>query len=530
MSGRSVSLVDGAPEVLVLGQDGALNRWRTGAMEQIAPPTGAGPLLDQALRAYHAADHLEILTADALWTYDLSRRVWSQRAFVGAPQLITQIDMQHGGVGLAISAWDGDGQLWAGFEDSLSGRIRFAHVSLPILPVLPFPAGDLRDMTVIRDEIVVLGGRQLLIYRKGETKARLEIALPDAIDGWRLQVDQTGSVLLVEGSELAPNAIHRLDIGQSGKRVLSDVAATYRFRDDHAHAFTIEAGEVELIRIDAQLATWRCGLSVGHEPACDLLSSPPLALAPEQVRAWDKNTSVLLTDTELLQLDDASRLTAAIDGPEVSSDGVLFRSEGALVFWEGPGRALWHIAGEDAERIVAQVDVLRQSSGQIQILADGKVLGISGAATISDALPDQAGIEAAAKVSHFIKSGMVWRLDDGRVMALDGALVSDPVLDFVDDARSILPLGRAPEGTLQWWLLEAADGSLVRIAATGCGDPEIGPPPPRSEEHTSELQSRGQLVCRRLLEKKKQKSENHSLKGRNRPIEHRGQNLTGRES
>src|SRR5690625_7063440 len=30
---------------------------------------------------------------------------------------------------------------------------------------------------------------------------------------------------------------------------------------------------------------------------------------------------------------------------------------------------------------------------------------------------------------------------------------------------------------------------------------------PRSEEHTSELQSRGHLVCRRLLEKKKQIQE-----------------------
>src|SRR5690554_7187266 len=31
------------------------------------------------------------------------------------------------------------------------------------------------------------------------------------------------------------------------------------------------------------------------------------------------------------------------------------------------------------------------------------------------------------------------------------------------------------------------------------------PPPPRSEEHTSELQSRPHLVCRLLLEKKKKK-------------------------
>src|SRR2546429_7348611 len=33
--------------------------------------------------------------------------------------------------------------------------------------------------------------------------------------------------------------------------------------------------------------------------------------------------------------------------------------------------------------------------------------------------------------------------------------------------------------------------------------PRSAPPPPRSEEHTSELQSRLHLVCRLLLEKKK---------------------------
>src|SRR5690625_6249597 len=32
--------------------------------------------------------------------------------------------------------------------------------------------------------------------------------------------------------------------------------------------------------------------------------------------------------------------------------------------------------------------------------------------------------------------------------------------------------------------------------------PQLGNPKPRSEEHTSELQSRGHLVCRLLLEKK----------------------------
>src|SRR5437870_11399829 len=45
-------------------------------------------------------------------------------------------------------------------------------------------------------------------------------------------------------------------------------------------------------------------------------------------------------------------------------------------------------------------------------------------------------------------------------------------------------------------------------------------PQPRSEEHTSELQSRGHLVCRLLLEKKKKTRAAASppiLKTRNRP-------------
>src|SRR3712207_8224545 len=37
----------------------------------------------------------------------------------------------------------------------------------------------------------------------------------------------------------------------------------------------------------------------------------------------------------------------------------------------------------------------------------------------------------------------------------------------------------------------------------------VGQPPPRSEEHTSELQSRQYLVCRLLLEKKKQHTTLH---------------------
>src|SRR3989449_5212366 len=49
---------------------------------------------------------------------------------------------------------------------------------------------------------------------------------------------------------------------------------------------------------------------------------------------------------------------------------------------------------------------------------------------------------------------------------------------------------------------EEAD-QLTARAATGAGRPAVDAGRARSEEHTSELQSRLHLVCRLLLEKKK---------------------------
>src|SRR2546425_9518780 len=46
----------------------------------------------------------------------------------------------------------------------------------------------------------------------------------------------------------------------------------------------------------------------------------------------------------------------------------------------------------------------------------------------------------------------------------------------------------------------------------------IRPPPPRSEEHTSELQSLAYLVCRLLLEKKKKIQQHYLL-----PVSHASQ-------
>src|SRR5215468_7156922 len=48
--------------------------------------------------------------------------------------------------------------------------------------------------------------------------------------------------------------------------------------------------------------------------------------------------------------------------------------------------------------------------------------------------------------------------------------------------------------------------SMTSARATVCPHCEVPPPRGRSEEHTSELQSHHDLVCRLLLEKKKKKN------------------------
>src|SRR5256884_9937178 len=62
-------------------------------------------------------------------------------------------------------------------------------------------------------------------------------------------------------------------------------------------------------------------------------------------------------------------------------------------------------------------------------------------------------------------------------------------------------------------LLQRILPSSSSVPATTCGQPPLSahgarPIESRSEEHTSELQSRLHLVCRLLLEKKKKQSEN----------------------
>src|SRR5690625_6513047 len=71
------------------------------------------------------------------------------------------------------------------------------------------------------------------------------------------------------------------------------------------------------------------------------------------------------------------------------------------------------------------------------------------------------------------------------------------------DGERSLPDRAVPHGQPQWrrvYLDLTFGASLAGVAAPSASQARTGP---RSEEHTSELQSRGHLVCRLLLEKKK---------------------------
>src|SRR5258707_11558047 len=66
----------------------------------------------------------------------------------------------------------------------------------------------------------------------------------------------------------------------------------------------------------------------------------------------------------------------------------------------------------------------------------------------------------------------------------------------------LLPPSKSVEDVHAAIAIDVADAESVRHDHAGLGD---GVNDPRSEEHTSELQSRQYLVCRLLLEKKKTK-------------------------
>src|SRR3712207_7558338 len=96
--------------------------------------------------------------------------------------------------------------------------------------------------------------------------------------------------------------------------------------------------------------------------------------------------------------------------------------------------------------------------------------------------------------------GAIARHDDRRLVEIVAAYGSDedvgiPNFLYSGWCMTALPHSRIPDGDA--WRLE--NGNVVLLVEPG----RRARPGERSEEHTSELQSRQYLVCRLLLEKKK---------------------------
>src|SRR5690606_40346796 len=88
----------------------------------------------------------------------------------------------------------------------------------------------------------------------------------------------------------------------------------------------------------------------------------------------------------------------------------------------------------------------------------------------------------------------------GHALAMD--MVVGETLVYLDAARENIRTKETTAGNLVIDAMREFTGADVGIT-NGGGIREFIEPGPRSEEHTSELQSRENLVCRLLLEKKK---------------------------
>src|SRR5947209_11639963 len=89
-------------------------------------------------------------------------------------------------------------------------------------------------------------------------------------------------------------------------------------------------------------------------------------------------------------------------------------------------------------------------------------------------------------------------------------LLYRPHLHFFFVFFFFLMIRRPPRSTLFPYTTLFRSPRPARLVSGGGSRPPVRRAPGRSEEHTSELQSRQYLVCRLLLEKKKKKANLHS--------------------
>src|SRR5438552_5497518 len=128
--------------------------------------------------------------------------------------------------------------------------------------------------------------------------------------------------------------------------------------------------------------------------------------------------------------------------------------------------------------------------------------------SVCSGMPDAHEVFAASMDEHgYWSVGLV--MDDAEILTL---WIDRPSLHF----RKPMRCGIA-HGVLNLRIVPNLDGGIVPPIETMAYIASITQRDMRSEEHTSELQSPDHLVCRLLLEKKKEHSQRVSRKKRQLP-------------
>src|SRR2546427_12417582 len=139
-----------------------------------------------------------------------------------------------------------------------------------------------------------------------------------------------------------------------------------------------------------------------------------------------------------------------------------------------------HVRGWVEDRYLPLVErAYEEAYFPAEVIPEIAEMGLLGAT-----LPEKYGCAGANALAYGLAMQELERGDSGlrSFASVQGSLAMYPIYAFGSDEQK------------RRWLPKMASGELI-----GC----FGLTEPRSEEHTSELQSQSNLVCRLLLEKKK---------------------------
>src|SRR5690625_6227972 len=120
-------------------------------------------------------------------------------------------------------------------------------------------------------------------------------------------------------------------------------------------------------------------------------------------------------------------------------------------------------------------------------------------------------ITVTGKVEKLIAEG-IQQTEHGNYLSLDPSVQQEIVkvihqeVEKVSLQEEVIVLLCSP--AIRMYLKQLLDRFLPQVVVLSYNELEPSVQVQRSEEHTSELQSRGHLVCRLLLEKKKNKENN----------------------